>query len=225
MRCHLLPAPRTGCQNTYSKNRSSTSIPNSVMIARNSSAAMVLHLIRNVGDDLANVGRADREGPVPVLPLESGEPLLGPNRRCLLHLSNEVGNGVVSPQSRQEVDVVSDAANAGRDCSEPADGATDIGVKIVTPRISDHRSAALGREDDVDVERQMGGCHVRFWHPFRVRGKGCHANPGSTGVDTGAKVCDPSRGQEQPELPRITVFVPRRIRWVIPLAPLKVQRI
>lgn len=192
MRCHLLPAPRTGCQNTYSKNRSSTSIPNSVMIARNSSAAMVLHLIRNVGDDLANVGRAGREGPVPVLPLESGEPLLGPNRRCLLHLSNEVGNGVVSPQSRQEVDVVSDAANAGRDCSEPADGATDIGVKIVTPRISDHRSAALGREDDVDVERQMGG------HPFGCEARDATQTPGRPESTPGLRSASPPGFRSNP---------------------------
>ncbi len=93
----------------------------------------------------------------------------------------------------EDMDMVGDPANNNRDGAQPADSAPNVGVQFIAPLTSNQGQPTLGRENDMDVEYEIGRSHNRILAPLQgaeISGR----RPRVDQSQPGANVCHPSRG-------------------------------
>ena len=125
---------------------------------------MMFNLPLNVTANDFNLGMAHGKNTVAFLPRKRSQMrkgLVNPARRIGLEISNKRRNGFVRPPTKQNVDMVGDAANFQRRAMFAANDAAKIVVNSRADVIGQPRFTMLGAEDKVELQVVKGSGHER----------------------------------------------------------------
>ncbi len=87
---------------------------------------------------------------------------MNPPRGRTFDLHHHVGQPVGCPKPDQKVDVISRSADGFRYAAEGADRSAEVGMKAVSPGLSQERLAVFGAKDNVIMKAQMSGGQLVF---------------------------------------------------------------
>jgi hypothetical protein len=118
---------------------------------------MMLGLVQDIRSHRINVGRADREGSVSLLPFKSRQVNLSMNpfRRFASDPSHYIGKAMGGTKTHENVDMISYATNGMSNAAQTSDRAADVFMDAANHRIGKPRFTILGAEDNVVMQREM----------------------------------------------------------------------
>lgn len=123
---------------------------------------MMFRLIFNILDQRRFIREAMRECGVTILPtakLRKQALLFDPFRRGHFHRLHKVSNRNGRMQINQKVNVILDTPDAVEHRVEVLNDSPDVSKQLLTPALSQHRSAIFGRKNDMINKSRVGG-HV-----------------------------------------------------------------
>ena len=125
------------------------------------SRAVVLPLSAHVGDHIVEYGDTDAKNGVSILPAERAvaDGVVNPFGAFALDLADDFGGRVDGLEAHDDVDVIVHAADGEGFCAELAEAAAEVGMEAFLPFGEDERFAVFRGEDEVGVERGVGGTH------------------------------------------------------------------
>ena len=139
---------------------------------------MMHGLIRDVFLHLRPRRRAHGEGSISFLPckLPKLDLFMNPHGRRLLQFPYEISEAMRGLQTDEQVDMISNAANALREPAQPRHRASEVFVQAVPPRGINQRQAVLRGKDDVVVQREKRRGHGFAGRLASLRDAGCLCN-------------------------------------------------
>jgi hypothetical protein len=145
--------------------------------------SMMLFLPLDITSHLRNLRLADAERAIIFLPREAGgvgERSRNPTRRIGFDFADQLGDRLVLPQSRQDVDVISGSIHDQRDSAFAANRAAEIFMNPGANRRRHPRLPVLRGKHNVIQKVAKGGTHSGgpFRRPFAGAGLLSHDIPG-----------------------------------------------